>query len=192
MPPSPSILHEFGNFVIHFRLKSPKKRLFVISSGWVHRLLSQGRATLHREIVNDPTMKLTTYNRPFPNSFFRFFDDYNTQAQAFRPAVNIVETDETFELEVLAPGRVKDHFAVNLNEGVLEITYTSEKTGDETTPNFRRKEFQLTDFTRRFQLDDTVINDEDINATYTDGVLRLTLPKREEALPKAPRQIAVG
>ncbi|MEM6769232.1 MAG: hypothetical protein AAF597_01500 [Bacteroidota bacterium] len=42
-------------------------------------------------------MKLTTYNRPFPNSFFRFFDDYATQANAFRPAVNIAETDEAFE-----------------------------------------------------------------------------------------------
>lgn len=137
-------------------------------------------------------MKLTTYNRPLPNSFFRYFDDYATKANAYRPAVNIVETDETFELEVLAPGRVKENFAVALNEGVLEITYTTEKTADETTPNFRRREFKLADFTRRFQLDDSVINDEDINATYTDGVLRLTLPKREEAMPKAPRQIAIG
>lgn len=137
-------------------------------------------------------MKLTTYNRPFPNSFFRNFDDYATKARAFRPAVNIVETDETFELEVLAPGRVKENFGVHLNDGLLEITYTSEKTGDEATPNYRRKEFDLADFTRRFQLDETVINDEDINAIYTDGVLRLTLPKREEALPREPRQIAVA
>ena len=137
-------------------------------------------------------MKLTTYNRPFPNSFFRNFDDHATKARAFRPAVNISETDAAFELEVLAPGRVKENFGIAINEGVLEVTYTTEKTGDEATPNYRRKEFSLMDFTRRFQLDDTVINDEDINATYTDGVLRLTLPKREEALPREPRQIAVG
>lgn len=137
-------------------------------------------------------MKISTYNRPFPKSFFRHFDDHATKARAFRPAVNIAESDTAFELEVLAPGRVKDNFGVNLNEGVLEITYTTEKTGDEATPNYRRREFDLADFTRRFQLDDSVINDEDINATYTDGVLRLTLPKREEALPREPRQIAVG
>lgn len=137
-------------------------------------------------------MKLTTYNRPFPNSFFRHFDDYATQAKAFRPAVNIVETDENFELEVLAPGRVKENFNVALNEGVLEINYTSEKSADETTPNFRRKEFKLADFSRQFKLNHEVVNDEAIEATYIDGVLRLTLPKREEALPKASRQIAVG
>lgn len=137
-------------------------------------------------------MKLTTYNRPFPNNFFRFFDDYATQANAFRPAVNIVETDENFELEVLAPGRVKENFNVALNDGVLEINYTSEKSMDDTTPNYRRKEFKLADFSRKFQLNDQVVNDEAIEATYIDGVLRLTLPKREEALPKSPRQIAIG
>ncbi|MEM6769231.1 MAG: Hsp20/alpha crystallin family protein [Bacteroidota bacterium] len=95
-------------------------------------------------------------------------------------------------MEVLAPGRVKENFNVALNEGVLEITYTSDASAEETTPNYRRKEFKLADFTRRFQLNDDVVNDEAIEATYTDGVLRLTLPKREEALPKAPRQIAIG
>lgn len=137
-------------------------------------------------------MKLTTYNRPFPNSFFRYFDDYATKANAYRPAVNIVETEETFELEVLAPGRVKENFNVALNEGVLEITYTSTASAEETAPNYRRKEFKLADFSRQFKLNDEVVNDEAIEATYIDGVLRLTLPKREEALPKAPRTIAIG
>ena len=138
-------------------------------------------------------MKLTNYNRPFPTNFARFFDDHRTMAtDAYRPAVNIIETDEVFELELLAPGRVKDNFNIAFNEGVLEVTYTTPTTDEDSQPRFRLKEFRLKDFTRRFKLDAKMIKDEAIDATYTDGVLRLTLPKREEALPKPPRQIAVG
>lgn len=147
-------------------------------------------------------MKLTTYNRPLPNNFLRFFDDHATKANQFgaghRPAVNIIETDDAFELELLAPGRAKENFNVAFNEGTLEVTYTTPtaepvaETETVTVRNFRRREFDLADFTRRFQLDDKVIDIEAIDATYVDGVLRLALPKREEALPKAPRQISVA
>jgi len=145
-------------------------------------------------------MKLTTYNRPMPSNFLRFFDDHATKAnqfgQGYRPAVNIIETEESFELELLAPARKKENFNVAFNEGTLEITYTTPTTAPDAEtaaePNFRRREFNLIDFTRRFQLDDKVIDIEAIDATYVDGVLRLALPKREEALPKAPRQIEVA
>ncbi|OAV44467.1 Hsp20/alpha crystallin family protein [Lewinella sp. 4G2] len=139
-------------------------------------------------------MKLVNYNRPFPTDVFRFFDDHRTQArQAQRPAVNITEMDDAFALELLAPGRKRDLFNIAFNEGTLEISYTSEAAGETTDAGtVRRREFELKDFTRSFKLDDTVIDDEAINATYEDGVLRLTLPKREQALPKAPRQIEVA
>lgn len=145
-------------------------------------------------------MKMIKYNnRPMPANFFRFFDDHVTQREqrAYRPAVNIVETDEAYELEMLAPGRVKENFNVAFNEGTLEITYTTPAgevaEGEETTaPDYRRREFRLADFTRRFQLDETVIDVEAIAASYEQGILRLALPKLEEALPKPARQIAVG
>lgn len=142
-------------------------------------------------------MKLINHNRPLPANFFRFFDDHATKAaDAYRPAVNIAETDAAFTLELLAPGRVKDNFNIAFNEGTLEVTYTTptpaENDAAPVAPAYRRREFQLADFTRRFQLDDKVIDTEAIDATYTDGILRLALPKREEALPKPARQIAVA
>lgn len=146
-------------------------------------------------------MKMIKYNnRPLPTNFLRFFDDNFTklEQQNHRPAVNIAETDEAFALEMLAPGRVKEHFNVGFNEGTLEITYTTPTTevkeGEETTPapNFRRREFRLVDFTRRFQLDESVIDVEAIEATYEHGILRLALPKLAEAQPKPARQIAVA
>lgn len=145
-------------------------------------------------------MKLINHHHPMPANFLRFFDDHATQARdnAYRPAVNIAETDDAFELAMLAPGRAKENFNIAFNDGTLEITYTTptpEVTdGDATltSPNFRRQEFKLSDFTRRFQLDAKVIDVDAIDASYTDGILRLALPKREEALPKPPRQIAVA
>ncbi|THH42044.1 Hsp20/alpha crystallin family protein [Neolewinella litorea] len=135
-------------------------------------------------------MKLINYNRPFPASY-RFFDDNQQAERRSHPPVNISESEDRFYLEMLAPGRRKDLFTVDLYDGILEISYTSEKTGDEATPSYLREEFSLQDFSRRFKLNDTVINDESIVAEYTDGVLRLTLPKREEAV-KTTRQIAVA
>jgi HSP20 family protein len=142
-------------------------------------------------------MNLINNNRPLPANFFRFFDDHVTKAaDSHRPAVNISETDNAYTLELLAPGRAKENFNIAFNEGTLEITYTTptSDTNEATpvAPSFRRREFKLVDFTRRFKLDDKVIDTNSIDASYLDGVLRLALPKREEALPKAPRQIAVG
>ncbi len=158
----------------------------------VRELLGWGVNKLN--YLNHSTMKLINYNRPFPADVFRYFDDHRTKAaDAYRPAVNIVERADSFELDLLAPGRVRDHFNVAFNDGVLEISYTTEKDhAAETIENFRRREFKLRDFTRTFKLDDTVINDEAIEATYDNGILHLTLPKREEALPREPRQIAVA
>lgn len=141
--------------------------------------------------LNNPTMKLKNYSRPFPASF-RFFDDPVTRAtQRTRPAVNVTETDEHFQLEMLAPGRVKELFNVDFYDGILEVSYTTEKNGEETRPDYLRHEFALRDFSRRFKLDSEVIDDEAIEATYEDGILRLALPKREQAV-KTARQIAVA
>ncbi len=136
-------------------------------------------------------MKMIKYNRPFPTNFF--FDDMSQRNRSTHrgPAVNITETDEAFTLDLPAPGRDKELFKVDFFDGVLEVSYTTEKTGEEVTPNYRRHEFTLADFTRKFRLDEKVIDEEDINAAYENGVLTLTLPKRAEAV-KTVRQIAVA
>ncbi|PPK85845.1 HSP20 family protein [Neolewinella xylanilytica] len=135
-------------------------------------------------------MKLTRYNR-FPASF-RFFDDALTQAvHPSRPAVNILEKEDRFELEMVAPGRQKDLFKVDFFDGLLEVSYTTEKNGTEDQPTYLRHEFSLQDFTRKFKLNSEVIDDQAIEATYVDGILRLSLPKREN-VQKPVRQITVA
>ena len=110
------------------------------------------------------------------------------------PAVNVRETDSAFEIEVAAPGLQKDAFNVHVEDGVLCISAKSEsetETEDQGS-GYHRREFSYSSFERRFQLPDTV-EDEQIAASYDDGILKLTLPKvpAEEQQPKK-RTIEIG
>lgn len=139
-------------------------------------------------------MSLIKYNNNLPANLFRFFDDHATQAlhqrtAGHRPAVNITETDNAFTLEMIAPGRDKANFNVELNDQLLTISYKAEEA---ETPKLLRREFTIGNFKRSFKLDAKVINEEAIAATYENGILSLTLPKLEEAVNKGPQQIAIS
>lgn len=96
--------------------------------------------------------------------------------------VNIRETDKTYEVEVMAPGLKKTDFKISLDGKQLSISFEhkeEQKEGDEKS-GYLRQEYRHQSFTRSFSLDDTVDANK-IAATYTDGVLHLTVPKKEEA-----------
>jgi HSP20 family protein len=110
------------------------------------------------------------------------------------PAVNIKETDSSFGIELAAPGKTKEDFNIEIDHNVLTISSEekSEKSEkEETEGKYTRKEFSYSSFRRAFTLPETV-NTESINATYENGVLNVTLPKKEEALPKPKRLIEIG
>jgi HSP20 family protein len=139
-------------------------------------------------------MKMTKYNRP--NELFRFFDDNFTKAAhgngvTNRPVVNIMQTEDAYHLEMAAPGRKKDDFKLEVSEQVLTVSYEAKEAKEEDKPNFLRREYSLNSFKRSFHLDEKVIDDEAIAASYEDGILRVSLPKREEALTKGPKLISV-
>lgn len=96
--------------------------------------------------------------------------------------VNIRETDKTYEVEVMAPGLKKSDFKISLDGKQLNISFEhkeEQKEGDEKS-GYLRQEYRHQSFSRSFTLDDTVDANK-IAATYTDGVLHLTVPKKEEA-----------
>ena len=101
------------------------------------------------------------------------------------PPVNIHENNEGFHLELVAPGLKKEDFKVNLDKGLLTISYEKKAESESNNYKTHRREFNFTNFKRSFRVDD-VINVEGIEAKYEDGVLKLYLPKKEEvkALPK--------
>lgn len=105
------------------------------------------------------------------------------------PAVNIRETEDDFTIEVAAPGMKKDDFEINYDNGRLTI---SSERNEEDTDNYNRREFSYQSFCRSFEIEDNVINNDKIKAKYNDGILYITLPKREEIKPKPARQIAIS
>ena len=107
------------------------------------------------------------------------------------PAVNIKENEKDFELELAIPGRKKEDFNIEVDEHVLTISAETKSEEDVKEENYTRKEFSYESFKRSFTLPETV-NEDKINAAYEDGVLKFTLPKKEEALPKPKRMIEIG
>ena len=106
------------------------------------------------------------------------------------PAVNIKDSEEEFVLEVAAPGRTRDSFNIELNNDRL-IVSSIEKNEIEENIRFTRKEFDYSTFKRIFRLPETIDNSK-INASYKDGVLLITLPKKEEAEIQPKRFIEIS
>ncbi len=138
-----------------------------------------------------------TSMRPVFKNFFdnfwnadQFFsDDFPTMRSRWMPAVNIKDNEKDFEIEMAAPGFTKNDFDVKVENGMLRISAEREETTEEKEVNFTRKEFSYNSFERSFTLPENVDN-KDIDAKYTDGVLRLTLKKTKVETPKV-KKIAV-
>lgn len=143
-------------------------------------------------------MTLIKHNRKpaFPSIFDDFFmrdlfhDDFVTRAKGTSPAVNIVEHDDAFGLAFAAPGLKKEDFKIELENETLVVS-AEVSTEEETKGKFARKEFNYGSFERRFKLPKSA-DMQEIGATYEDGILNISIPKREEAKVQAPRQISIA
>ena len=107
------------------------------------------------------------------------------------PAVNIKENEKDFELELSVPGRSKDDFSIEIDDNVLTVSAEVKTENDVKKDNYTRREFGFSSFTRSFTLPKSVDSNK-INANYENGVLKFTLPKKEEALPKPKRTIELS
>lgn len=143
-------------------------------------------------IVRFSNQFLRLFDRFFEGDLFdwsnRNFSDTNTTL----PSVNIKESSEAFDVEVAAPGFSKDEFKIELNNDLPTIS--SEKQVDNETKegeNFTRREFSYQSFSRSFTLPNTV-NSNKIGAKYENGVLKISIPKKEEAKPKPAKQIQIS
>ncbi len=108
------------------------------------------------------------------------------------PAVNVRETDDTFEIEVAAPGMSKEDFRVNMENNLLTISSEKkEEKKEEEKGRFSRREFSYQSFQRSFAIPENLVEGEQITAKYCDGILCISLPKKEEVKPKPAREIAI-
>jgi HSP20 family protein len=115
-------------------------------------------------------------------------------AGATLPAVNVKETNDDFRIEVAAPGMKRDDFRVELDNSVLTISSQMEDRKEQTDKSGRytRREFSYQSFQRSFSLPENNVEGAKISAKYTDGILHVTIPKKEEAKVKPARQITVS
>ncbi len=140
----------------------------------------------------------------FPN-VPSFFDDFFTRDlfdwsfgnQSFGntlPAVNVMETNDKYELEVAAPGMTKNDFNIELDNNVLVISSSREMSNDEKDKagNYTRREFSYQSFKRSFNLPENMVQADKISAKYADGVLRVVIPKTEAAKVKPPKMIKIS
>lgn len=94
-------------------------------------------------------------------------------------------------IELAVPGLKKSDFKLDLDNQVLTISTESKEENEHKEENYTRREFGYSAFKRTFTLPDSV-NDEKINANYTDGILSVLLPKKEEAKQKPVRSIKIS
>lgn len=128
------------------------------------------------------------------NGFFGkdlFNELYNPAFSGSIPAVNVVEGTERFKIEVAAPGLKKADFKLNLEKNQLTISAQKEQKEEDSSEKYTLKEFKYGSFQRTFTLPNSV-DGEKIVANYADGILSVSLPKREEAKEKPARQIEIA
>jgi len=105
------------------------------------------------------------------------------------PAANISESEESFHVELAAPGLKKEDFKLKLESNVLTIAVEQRNESKETVKNYAKREYSYSSFVRSFTLPESA-DENSIEATYTDGVLNIDIRKKEEA-KTVSRQIEI-
>ena len=144
-------------------------------------------------------MTLVKFNRdngnalmPGVNDIFEsiFNDTFFSDRMVTRvPAVNVSETEGNYHIELAAPGLKKEDFKLNLENNVLNIAVEQTTDQRDIQKNYSKREFSYNSFVRSFTLPESA-DEGAIDATYTDGILRIDIAKREEAKP-IRRQIEI-
>ena len=119
-----------------------------------------------------------------------FMSNFNTGITL--PAVNVLDTANDFLVEMAVPGLKKSDFDINIDNQLLSISAeVNSEYEDVDNENYTRREFGYSSFKRTFTLPDSVETDKN-SAKYDDGILKVTLPKREEAKKKPLKSIKVS
>jgi HSP20 family protein len=128
----------------------------------------------------------------FPSIIEDYFNqDWNLRSvSASMPSVNIKELETQFEIDLAVPGKKKNDFEIEVEDGLLSISSTTEEATTNEKAMFTRREFSYASFKRTFTIPDSV-DPTNIEAQYSEGVLQLRLPKRKEALPQPKKLIKI-
>lgn len=146
-------------------------------------------------LVKTSERMFPTFPSFFDNLFSRDLMDWNnsnfSSTNSTLPAVNIRETEESFLIEVAAPGLAKENLKLNLDRNRLVISSEQKAEKSENDKKYSRHEFSYESFVRNFTMPEGSVDGDKITAKYTDGILLVILPKRDEVKPKPAREIEI-
>jgi HSP20 family protein len=157
---------------------------------------------LIRSTFKNPIMSLIKWNQPSPltgrrnwiENFFAetddFFKNWDWDRSSNVPAINVKEEKDAYLIEMAAPGMKKDDFKIEMENGVLMISASTEDNKEEKTDHYRRQEFSYKNFRRSFWLPENV-TPEKISARYENGLLKLTLSKTPALAVPTSKKIQV-
>jgi HSP20 family protein len=103
----------------------------------------------------------------------------------------VAEKDEAFEIEFAVPGMNKEDFKVNVENGILTVSSEKEAVKEDQNKSYTRKEFVYGSFSRSFTLPKSV-NVDKIEGNYDNGILKIVLPKKEEAKTTLSKNISIS
>jgi HSP20 family protein len=131
------------------------------------------------------------FDRLFENDLFDWSNRNYSSTNTTVPSVNVKENNDSFEVELAAPGFDKKDFNIELNNDMMTIS-SEKKVENEAGEGeqFARREFSYQSFCRSFSLPNSADADK-IKARYENGILRVSIPKKEEAKPKPAKQISI-
>ncbi|MEP6951022.1 MAG: Hsp20/alpha crystallin family protein [Ginsengibacter sp.] len=141
-------------------------------------------------------MTYVKFNHPAAKTFDSFLNNILNEGPSFQgngfnfPPVNISETKDLYELEFNVPGRNKEDFKITVDKNILTVSFDKKDENKDENKKQIKKEFSLQPFKRSFTLDEKVVS-ENIAAKYENGLLVLSLPKKEEVKVEA-KQISVN
>ena len=140
-------------------------------------------------------MTTLKFNQPTLKTLDSFLDNLLSDLPAAKnnslsfPAVNIIESADNYELEFNVAGRKKEDFKITVDKNILTVSFEKNEASKDENKQFIKREFITQSFKRSFTLDEK-INADNIDAKYENGILFLTLPKKDE-VKIVPKEISV-
>src|SRR6185312_3011517 len=118
----------------------------------------------------------------FSDVFDSIFNDtfFSDRMISRVPAANISESADHYHVELAAPGLKKEDFKINLDRNVLSVSVEQNLEANESEKNYSKREYGYNSFVRSFTLPESA-DENRIDASYIDGVLKIDISKREEA-----------
>ena len=142
--------------------------------------------SLTKRIERMPSLFEDFFNKPLLD----LFDGGLSSRMINVPAVNISERKDDYLVSLAAPGLKKEDFKIDMEGNMLTISSEKEETKEDKNKKFTRKEYSYSSFSRSFSVPEDIKQDK-IEAKYEDGVLNISLPRKEEVKKNGTKKIAV-